>query len=324
MEKPDNIIISVVIPTADNARLLEGLLESLHIQGIEPEQWEIWIVDGSKDKQTEQLISDAKKKFNRLPLKYIHYPSKGMLQRRNEGIRRAAGKYLILLDDDVIMHVDYMKNALEELPKIKGIFAGGGKILPMFEQQKPPWLNKFFMPLLAEVNLGEKIRLFPKNKYPFGINMIFRREVFERYGLFPEEEDPRDEDWINMSERTYLRRLRREGVPLYYFPDLMVWHLLSERYLDKAYIRRQAQIHYQMKLNEWAEAHRAVRLRLLVKELLKWAGTLGVAVYYLFSTQWEKIKPLFWYRYWGTKILLKYLWGHKEITSVQHAKSKRL
>ncbi len=306
MEKTKGIRFSIIIPTHRRTELLHQLLNSLRVQNFDTELWEILIVDNAPDDdRTQRLVEKFRTTFPQWHLRYIQEAEKGMMRARNRGIGEAKGDILIFLDDDVLLHKDYMALAQAELPALEPPFAGGGRIIPVFEHQKPPWLTKFFMPLLAEINLGEQLRLFPKKRYPFGINMLVHRSVFARFGLFPTEEARRGEDWISIPERAFFNRLKAENIPVYYFPNLTVWHLLPEHYADKQHIRRQAEIHYRMALAD-KRAFRGWRLlRTLGREWLKWLATLGVGFYYLMTTQWEKIKPVFQYRYWISRLLLR-------------------
>ncbi len=311
MERTEKSLISIIVPTRNRAHLLKSFLESLRIQDFGEDKVELLAVDNASEDDTRALIEDFAKDCRRMKVRYLYEPETGMMRARNRGIREAEGRFLIFLDDDVMLHRDYILHARKAFKDMPGTWAGGGKIIPVFERQKPPWLTKFFMPLLAEVNLGEKVREFPKNRFPFGINMVFTHDVFERFGLFPVSGEKRTEDWISLPEKKYFERLRAEGIPVYYFPDLMVWHLLPDDYVDRDYIRRQAEIHYRMKLNDAAGSRGWKKWRLLLREIPKWIGVSGVAVYYLLSTQWEKIKPLYRYRYWVTRLLWRCLTGRE-------------
>ncbi len=318
MEKTTGIRFSIIVPTHNRPEMLHQLLDSIRIQNFDAGAWEILVVDNAPDdEQTKELVERFQSEFPQWNLRYVREPEKGMMRARNRGVAEARGDVLIFLDDDVLLHQDYMERAQAELPGLAPPFAGGGRIIPVFEHQKPPWLTKFFMPLLAEINLGEQLRLFPKKRYPFGINMLVHRSVFDRFGLFPVQEARRGEDWLSIPERRFFAQLKEENIPIYYLPNLTVWHLLPAHYARKRHIRRQAEIHYRMELADKRAFHGWRLLRTWGREGLKWVATLGVGFYYLMTTQWEKIKPVFQYRYWISHLLLRCSLGKERCSQIE-------
>jgi len=229
-----------------------------------------------------------------------------LIEARNEGIRRARGRILVFTEDDVQLEQHYMENLKAETAGSDEPFAAGGKIIPVFEQQKPPWMIKFFMPLLAEVNLKETYKTFPPKLYPFGINMIVHKGIFDRLGLFdPSPERKHGPEHVVLAEKIFIDKVRKAGFPVYYFPNLVVWNYIPARQLNREYIRKQAEIATRVEMSRVRERGRWHFYRYLGRELLKYLASVGIAFYYLLTTQWEKIKPLFQYRYWVLKTLLR-------------------
>jgi GT2 family glycosyltransferase len=212
------------------------------------------------------------------------------------------------LENDVLLEKDYLQMLKYETGRIDGMFVGGGKILPVFEQQKPPWLIKFFMPLLAEVNLKEKYKEFPSRLYPFGINMLVHREVFETIGFFDlTPEIKHGPDHLVLSEKRFVDKARKAGIPVYYFPNLVVWNYIPPEHLSRAYIRKQAEINLQVEIRKAKEKGKVKFGRFLFREFLKFTATFGIGLYYILTTQWEKLKSLFQYRYWSFKVIFRHL-----------------
>ncbi len=308
-------VFSLIIPTRNRSGLLSILLDSLLVQSFKQDDFEILVVDNASEDDTRKLVRTFIDKNPHIPLRYLYEPELGVYAARNKGIRESNGRILVFVDDDVILHPDYFKVLENQVKPLQGLFAAGGRIIPVFERQKPPWLIKFFMPYLAEINFSEKIKVFPEKTHPFGINMLVSRSVFERFGLFEETGEKHGKELYSRTERRFFNRLRQENIPVLYFPDLSVWHLVPDQYLDRKYIRLQAENHLLAVLIEARKKGKKYLRRIFWKELAKWPATAIIALYYLFSTQWEKIKPVFQYRYWQTKLIIKYLRKPKNYSS---------
>lgn len=94
--------ISVVIPTCNRKQRLLALLQSLQ-QSSYP-LLEVIIVDSGEDRLTLADYSC----FKNLPISYL-VSEKSVCIQRNEGIRRAAGDWIFLCDDDMEVPADYIQ-----------------------------------------------------------------------------------------------------------------------------------------------------------------------------------------------------------------------
>lgn len=107
-------LVSVVLPTFNQALLLPEALRSLRAQTLAPDRWErIVINDGSTD-ETQEILSHHSDW-----LRVIRQPNEGLPASCNEGLRMAQGKYLARIDSDDLAAPDWlerMTTALEEAP----------------------------------------------------------------------------------------------------------------------------------------------------------------------------------------------------------------
>jgi len=299
---------SIIVPLTSPAEHVKNLLESIDLQEFNPEDFEFIFIDLHKEKKLQQqkIIENFARRHPERNILYLPYPADSLLAARNEGIRHARGKIMVFIEDDVRLEQHYFENLYKEIPGFSTPFAGGGKIIPVFEQQKPPWMIKFFMPLLAEVNLKEKHKVFPKKLYPYGINMLVHRQIFDQTGLFdPSPELKHGPEHVVMGEKKFIDKVRKAGYPVYYFHNLVVWNYIPPEQLNRRYIRKQAEIAVQVEISRVKEEGKWKFFKFLLRELLKYAATAGIGFYYLITTQWEKLKPLFQYRYWALKTLLR-------------------
>lgn len=106
---------SIVILTWNSQEVIDGCLSSL-AQGILSYPFEVIVVDNASSDQTLSLIQE------RYPWVRIlrNRMNRGVAPARNQGMRVARGEYIIILDDDIIVHrgaldhlIAYMENHRE-------------------------------------------------------------------------------------------------------------------------------------------------------------------------------------------------------------------
>ena len=108
------MILSVVIPTRDKRPLLERTLKALRQQDAGAEPWQIVVVnDGSTD-DTEAYLAGLAAVEPRLCL--VTPPGNvGRAAARNLGWRRAEGRWVLFLDDDILAPPGLLRAHLEVL-----------------------------------------------------------------------------------------------------------------------------------------------------------------------------------------------------------------
>lgn len=121
MEK--KLSISVAVITFNRAEWLKDALSSLTRQTRPPD--EVVVVDnGSKDHTKDVVLSFS----DRLNIKYVSEPVRGIPHARNTAIKNATGDIIASIDDDCVADDDWLKNV--EIPFIKDPSIGvvGGNV----------------------------------------------------------------------------------------------------------------------------------------------------------------------------------------------------
>lgn len=95
--KPD---FSVVVPAFNRAVLLEKIIASFASQSDEFKNIELLICDSESTDGTAEMLSRWVAKYPKL-IKHIHTVN-NVSRKRNEGLKRSTGEYIIFLDDDCI------------------------------------------------------------------------------------------------------------------------------------------------------------------------------------------------------------------------------
>ena len=104
-------LVSIIVPCYQQAHYLSEALHSVLEQSYY--NWECIIVnDGSPD-NTELFAQDWLVKDSRF--QYLYKENGGLPSARNAGIRQAKGEYILALDADDILHLDYLKQTVPVL-----------------------------------------------------------------------------------------------------------------------------------------------------------------------------------------------------------------
>ena len=96
--------ISVIIPTMNRVAELYNCIKSLESQTVKPD--EIIIIGHPNDKETRIFVHNLKTNLNIIYLE----SDGGTCKARNLGINKSGGDVIVFLDDDVILHKDYIKS----------------------------------------------------------------------------------------------------------------------------------------------------------------------------------------------------------------------
>jgi len=196
--------------------------------------WEVLVVDNNSTDQTREVVCDF---HRRQPerFRYLLEPKPGKSYALNAGIANAGGEVLAFLDDDVTVEPTWLHNLTAELHG--GEWAGsGGRILPRAGFKPPAWLAPSqFGILYGHFDLGDQ----PSELTcaPFGSNMAFRKDMFEKYGGFrtdlgpgPKTDIPRPNE-----DTEFGRRLIKAGERLRYEPWAVIRHPILPDRLRKEY-----------------------------------------------------------------------------------------
>ena len=109
-EKSKNPIISVIVTIYNQAHCLHKCIKSIQNQSIK--NIEILIIDDCSTDNTTDIIQQFQQTDPRIIL-YAHDINEGTIKSRSDGIRKAKGEYILVIDgDDALIHKDILKNSL--------------------------------------------------------------------------------------------------------------------------------------------------------------------------------------------------------------------
>ena len=231
--------ISVAVCTYNRADILPKCLESLANQTTDKELFEILIIDNNSTDGTKEITADFCKENQNF--RYIFEEKQGLSHARNRAIEEASGIYIAYIDDDAIADKEWVERIFSVIQNNKDIEAFGGKILPWYNTEKPKWFKDEF----GLHSWGDKHLLLSLQNYPFGLsgsNMIFKKDILEKYSGFSAEYGMTGKKIAFGEESLLFNKMLKNNENVQYFPDLFVYHLVSEKsYSLKNAFRRSIQ-----------------------------------------------------------------------------------
>jgi glycosyltransferase involved in cell wall biosynthesis len=231
--------VSILICTANRASELRRTLESLALVRP-PGNAELLVIDNRSTDDTRPVIESAARTFP-FPVRYLFEAEQGKYGALNTGIRASSGRVIVATDDDARFETDWLERAVDGLAR-HGCGFVGGPVRPLWSAPKPDWLNdgdSLYQKVIAVLDYGPEVREFGRGvAWPLGVNVAYRRDVFDHVGLFEKCLGRKLGTLRNQAQREWHLRARAAGVRGVYLPDMVVHHVIPPERLRKAYFRR--------------------------------------------------------------------------------------
>ena len=214
--------VSVVIPHLDRADLLERVLRCLSAQRLpDVVDLEVIVVDnGSSDRSAEVATAHGARRI-------ALGSNQGVSKALNHGIKAASGAWIALLNNDVELAPDWLA-ALLEAAERRGAWFATGKVYDALRTDMLDGAGDAVCRGGAAWRLGHGKRDGPEYSrpretyFPSATAALFRREFFDRAGLF-------DESFFAYLEDVDLgMRAATLGMAGAYVPAALAWHRGSE------------------------------------------------------------------------------------------------
>jgi len=229
------MLISVVICTYNRGDILgETLASYAALAAASAVRAELVVVDNNSSDATAGIARDFVAAHG--DARYIFEATPGLSHARNTGIREARGEIIAFADDDVFFEAGWLDALMRAFAAWPEAGCVGGKTLPHFEAGTPPWLHETLLYMYGSTNSGDAEAWMDYPKHPFGVNMAFRREVFQRIGWF----DPRlgriGDSLLSGEESDIFRRVHVAGFRTRYIPDAVLRHRIPATRTDPDWV----------------------------------------------------------------------------------------
>jgi len=230
--------ISAVICTLNRASYLAKAMQSLVNQTYPKQHYEIIVVDNGSTDNTREVVEQFSQ-FARI--RYIYEPIKGLCQARNTGWQAAGGKYVAYLDDDAIACPHWLEKMMEAFYTVEPAPSSvGGKAVPIWESERPAWLEEQMLGAYAIVDWGKQARFFKPStsEHHVGCNVAYSREVLEECGGFNVNLGRKEKNLLSNDENLIRQYMDSHGLGIYYDPEILVEHAVPKERLTRRFMLR--------------------------------------------------------------------------------------
>ena len=229
--------VSVVLCTFNRAELLRTALGSFAALRVPPGvTWELLVLDNNSTDHTRRVAEEA---AARLPLRRVFEARQGKSFALNTGVAEARGTVIAFTDDDATVDREWLA-ALWRGFERNDCIGVGGRIVPVWNGPRPRWYcetgpYRQMAGVIVRYEHGDEVR--EVEMLPFGANMAFRREAFDRHGLFDTSFGPVGADVMPAEDTEFCRRVRSGGGRILYLPDAVVYHPVEAARVRRGYFQ---------------------------------------------------------------------------------------
>lgn len=202
------IDVSVVVPFYNAGKYIEECVKALLAQNYPSTRYEIIMVDNNSTDGSAEIV----RKYPRIKL--LSEPKQGSYAARNRGVAASKGTVIAFTDADCVPSPDWLQKILSSLrsPEI-GVVQGSR----LFAIESP------ILSMLAAYDHERTDYILSKKSggiyYGYTNNMAVRRDLFYRYGPFPEIMRGADSIFVHRITEGHSHNVVR------YEPDARIRHL---------------------------------------------------------------------------------------------------
>jgi len=242
-------VFSVVIPTYNQAGLLEKAIRSVINQSFE--DWEIIVIDNYSSDDTQEVI----KRLNDTRIQYIKFRNRGVIAAsRNKGISFARGTYIAFLDSDDLWHPSKLSRCLDYLSRAADAVCHGMRIC------RNGRYGSDFIPKRPEHDFYETL-LYDGNSVITTSTVIVKKDLLEKYGGFCESPDV-----ITAEDYDLWLRLLKQRVHWSVIPEILGEYTMHSANSSNNVIR-QMQAEYAVLREHTRElSNRSLSIRMRIKK----------------------------------------------------------
>ena len=200
--------VSVVVPCRNERAHIEACLNSIARQNPPTGGFEIIVVDGASDDGTRTLLDTLREGAGNLIV--LDNPQRITAVGMNVGIRAARGEFVAILGAHTMYAPDYLEVCLRLMRDHPEAECVGG---PIVHEGGSTFGRAVALAMSHPLGVGNALHRYPEYEgYAEGACFpMFRREIFERIGMYDESLVRNQDDELNL-------RLAKSGGKVYLSP----------------------------------------------------------------------------------------------------------
>ena len=226
-----NPFVSIVLPIYKEEKYIEKCILSIIGQDYPWEKMEVLLVDGMSPDRTREIISKYSARYHNIRL--LDNPQKIVPFAMNKGIRESKGEVIVRLDGHCVYPSNYVSVLVKYLYELNADNVGGvWHTLPANDTAECRAIaiasSHPFGVGGSEHKIGSR-EIKQTDTVPFG---CFKREVFDRIGMF-------DEELVRNQDDEFNARIIKNGGKIFIIPDVEI------NYTSRDSMRKMRRMYFQ-------------------------------------------------------------------------------
>jgi len=216
--------ITVLVPTYNEENYISLCINSIIEQNYPKGLMEVFFIDGNSTDKTKDIIREYIDKYSFFHL--FENPYKIVPKALNIGIKKAKGDFIIRLDAHSKFPENYFSKLVESSQKLNADNVGGVCITDV--KNRTPKSLAICEVLSNRFGVGNSMFRVGTDKITEVDTVVFgcfRRDVFEKYGLF-------DERLVRNQDIELNKRIKNSGGKLYIIPEVKCIYFARENFRD--------------------------------------------------------------------------------------------
>lgn len=206
-------LVAVIIPTYNRQEFLHQTLHTIRQQTMPMDCFEVIVVDDGSTDGTAEVAQ----KIYPFSLRYLYQENQGDAAARNTGVAQNEAEILVFLDDDILLHPNYLTGL---------VAAHEGATHKIVIGKQHLWLEEgspLDSPVSVKVAVASDYNTLVQ--IPFvdvcSNNMSVRREAYYEIGMMQSLDFPGSSIWCDVD---FAYRAYQKGFEFYCNPQAVCWH----------------------------------------------------------------------------------------------------
>lgn len=223
--------VSIICPVCNESKFIDGCIRSIINQDYPKDQMEVFFIDGNSNDNTKDIIQTYSDKYSYIHL--LNNPKRIVPVALNLGIKASKGDVIIRLDGHCLYPSDYISILVKYLFELNADNVGG--VWNTLPAKNNSVCRSIALASSHKFGVGNSIHktgskeIKETDTVPFG---CYRRDVFDRVGLF-------DEELIRNQDDEFNARLINSGGKIFLIPQLVI------NYTARNSINKMARMYFQ-------------------------------------------------------------------------------
>lgn len=298
-------MLSVIICTYNREKYIYNVLKSIAENDFPYNNYEILLINNNCTDNTAAECQRFKADFPSVNFREFVETNQGLSHARNRGIKESKGDILVYVDDDALVNREYLRTFADFFVNNSEAYAAGGPIIPRYETEEPKWMSYYIKCLLTGYKYkGNKVVEFLSGDFPGGGNAAYRKEVFDKVGLYNVDLGRKGDSLVGAEEKDIFDKMRTRQMRFFYLPTAILYHIIPEKKLSTDYFNR---LTYAIGVSERKRTQQISSWKYIQRvfaEVIKWCVTIGLLLFFILRLSPSKGIKLVAFRKNVTKGLL--------------------